>query len=61
MPKIFQLISAILPATYFIDIMRGIVLRGATIGDLAVDYAALAVLGIGMFSLCAARFQKHIA
>ena len=61
MPKFFQLVAAILPATYFIDIMRGIVLRGATIQDLSHDYLALAVLGVGLFSLCAARFQKHIA
>lgn len=61
MPKFFQLIASVLPATYFIDVMRGIVLRGATIQDLAADYAALAVLGVVMFTLCAARFQKHIA
>lgn len=60
MPKFFQLISAALPATYFIDIMRGIVLRGATINDLAMDFGALAIIGVVLFTLCAARFQKHV-
>lgn len=61
MPRIFQLISAILPATYFIDLIRGIVLRGAFFADIWRDFAALAGLGALMFTLCALRFQKRIA
>lgn len=61
MPMIFQWIAAVLPASYFIDLMRGVVLRGAVFDDIAGDFAALALLGIVMFSLCAARFQKRIA
>ena len=61
MPIGFQIVSALLPATYFVELMRGIVLRGATFNDLWHDYAALALLGGLMFTLCAVRFKKRIA
>jgi ABC-2 type transport system permease protein len=61
MPLFFQAISALLPATYFVDLMRGVVLRGAAFEDIWHDFAALAVLGIFMFALCAARFKKRVS
>jgi len=61
MPPVFQWIAAVLPATYFIDLMRGVVLRGAWFEDIWHDFAALALLGGLMFSLCAMRFRKRVA
>lgn len=61
MPLFFQGISALLPATYFVDLMRGVVLRGATFDDIWQDFAALALLGGGMFLLCATRLKKRVA
>ena len=34
MPKIFQYMSRIIPARYFIEVLRGIILRGAGLADL---------------------------
>jgi ABC-2 type transport system permease protein len=61
MPWIFYAIGALLPATYFIDLMRGIMLRGAQFADYWVSLAVLAGMSVTLFSLCALRFQKKIA
>lgn len=47
MPKIFQYVSKIIPATYFLEIIRGIVLKGNTLANL---YAPAAIL-LGMDAL----------
>lgn len=60
MPWIFYAISTVLPLTYFIELMRGIVLRGATVLDFWQHLAILAVMGTGLFTLCALRFQRKI-
>lgn len=61
MPLFFQWIAAILPATYFIDLMRAIVLRGASGSDVAYDFAMLALIGVTLFTVCAAKFRKRLA
>ena len=50
-----------LPATYYIELERAIVLRGATIGEFGMNIAILAAMGIGLFALCALRFKQKIA
>lgn len=61
MPWIFYAISTVLPLTYFIELMRGIILRGAGLVEFWRHLLVLAVMGIALFSLCALRFQKKIA
>jgi ABC-2 type transport system permease protein len=61
MPAIFYAIGSILPATYYIELERAIVLRGAGIGEFAFNVIVLAAMGIGLFSLCALRFKQKIA
>lgn len=61
MPSIFQWISALIPATYFIELMRAIMLRGATLADYWGYYVILTVMGVVFFSLCALRFRRKIA
>lgn len=60
MPLFFQGIAALLPATYFIEIMRSVVLRGAGLPDIWINFALLALIGVVLFSLSATRFQKRI-
>ena len=60
MPWIFNAIGSLLPATYFIDLMRAIVLRGASLGEFWQSLAVLAVMGAVLFSLCALRFKDKI-
>jgi ABC-2 type transport system permease protein len=61
MPMIFQWISTAIPATYFIGLMRGIMLRGASFMDYWHHFAILAGMGFGLFTLCALRFRNRIA
>jgi ABC-type multidrug transport system permease subunit len=61
MPAIFYGIGSVLPATYYIELERAIVLRGATMADFAVNIFVLGAMGLGLFSLCALRFRRKIA
>ena len=61
MPWIFQAIGALLPLTYFVDLTRAIVLRGATLADFWRHLVILASMGVVVFSLCALRFKKKLA
>jgi ABC-2 type transport system permease protein len=61
MPWIFYAIGSVLPATYYIELERAIVLRGASLGDFWFNIVVLAGMGLALFSLCALRFKQKIA
>jgi ABC-2 type transport system permease protein len=61
MPKFFYAISTVLPATYFIELMRAIILRGATIQDFWSHLTILAIMGAFLFSWCALRYRRNLA
>ena len=54
-------IGYVLPLTYFIQISRGVMVRGATLEALAVPIVALAVLGLAVFALAVIRFRRDLA
>lgn len=60
MPWIFQAIGACLPTTYFIDLSRAIVLRGADLDGFGRHLVILGGMGLGLFVLCALRFRQKI-
>lgn len=60
MPGIFYAIGAVMPTTYFISLMRAIILRGATFAEYANTLGILAAMSAGLFVFCALRFQKKI-
>ena len=60
LPWMFYAISTVLPATYFIELMRAIVLRGATWADNAPALLILAAMGLALFTLCALRFPRKV-
>jgi ABC-type multidrug transport system permease subunit len=61
MPAIFYAIGSALPATYYIELERAIVLRGASLQDFWLNIILLAAMGLGLFSLCALRFKQKVA
>jgi len=54
-------IAYILPLKYFIDVARGVLLRGADFGALVRPISMLAVLGVVVFGLAIARFRRDLA
>ncbi len=61
MPWIMRAVGFLVPATHFMEIIRGIVLRGATLTDLIPQIVILAVMGLILLILSAMRFHKKIA
>ena len=47
-----------IPTTYLIDIFRGIILRGANLGDLWEQGLVLTVMSVFMITVAAMRFRK---
>ncbi len=58
MPPVIYAIGQVVPATYFIRIMRGIILRDAGFYDLWFSGATLVVMGILVVTISAFRFRK---
>jgi ABC-2 type transport system permease protein len=58
MPQVFQWISSIIPTTYLIEIFRGIILRGADLGDLWKQGLILTLMSVFMITVSAMRFRK---
>jgi ABC-2 type transport system permease protein len=60
MPVPVQYLTYLNPVRYFIEIVRGIFLKGAGMSVLWPQMVALTVYGITVLSLSAARFQKKL-
>ncbi|MDT8716835.1 ABC transporter permease [Clostridium sp. 19966] len=56
MPKLIQLIGNVLPLTYFLNILRGIITKGVSFSYLLNDVAALCILGVILLTASIARF-----
>ena len=54
-------IAYVLPLTYFVEIARGVLVRGAPIDALVTPMVALAILGTLVFGLSVLRFRKDLA
>ncbi len=61
MPWIFYAISTVLPATYYIEMLRAIILRGALLSEFWFHLAALSAMALVLFAFCALRFRKRMA
>ena len=59
MPLLIYLISFLIPATYYLEILRGIILRGAGIVALWDEALVLAAFGLFFMILSVVRFKKH--
>jgi ABC-2 type transport system permease protein len=61
MPWIFYALSTAIPATYYIELERALILRGAELADFWFHLAMLAGMGVALFGLCALRFKRKLA
>ncbi len=60
MPALFQWLTLINPMRHYLDIVRGIFLKGAGIAPLWPQYLTLAVIGSVVLIFAASRFRKQV-
>lgn len=60
MPKLLQLIGGLLPLTYFLDIVRGIFLKGVGLQYLWQDTLALCAFAFIFLAVAAKKFKKTL-
>lgn len=61
MPVVIQIISYIVPARYFINITKGIFLKGIGLQVLWFDLLLLMIYGVGVFYLATRRLRQKVA
>ena len=60
MPAFARWLAQVLPLTHFVDLVRGIVLRGAPIADLGRPAAKLALFLVAALAIATLRFRKRL-
>lgn len=60
MPEPAQWVGLLLPLTYFLDILRGVLLKGIGVRDLLGQLGALVVLASLLFTVSVRRFSKTL-
>lgn len=60
MPKIIQYITYLIPLRYYITILRGVILKGASFFELLPETGMLLLFGILILFLSAKRFRKRL-
>ena len=60
MPLPVQAISHLVPASYFVTMLKGIYLKGVGLEVLALEAGLLAVFGVGLVLIANKRFQKRL-
>ena len=60
MPRVAQWIAEIFQLTHFLRLIREVMLRGASLGELWQEMAALAVLIVVILAAAARRFRKSL-
>jgi ABC-2 type transport system permease protein len=60
MPKLIQAITYVVPARYFLVILRGLFLKGTTLAIFWPQAAALLIFAVVMFSLGVGKFKTRL-
>ena len=61
MPWVLQALSRIIPATYFLTIIRGIMLKGAGLATLVLQGGYLLLLMTVMIAIASLKFKRRVA
>jgi ABC-2 type transport system permease protein len=61
MPELFQWITLLNPLRHFLEIVRGVFLKGAGFSDLWVQYLALTLMAAATMWLATVRFRRTVA
>jgi ABC-2 type transport system permease protein len=60
MPAFFRWLTLLNPLRHFLEIIRGVFLKGAGFAALSPQFLALAIMGIALLTFAATRFQKRV-
>jgi ABC-2 type transport system permease protein len=60
MPRPARLIAEIFPLTHFVRLARGLILRGASLGDVSGELWPLGAFFVVTVSIAIARFRKRL-
>jgi ABC-2 type transport system permease protein len=60
MPQPIQYLTLLNPVRYFIEIVRGLFLKGSGVSVLWPQMMALGIFGVVILSLSAMRFRKRL-
>ncbi len=60
MPHVAREIGLLFPLTFYLDILRGIVLKGVTVAELWPETLALAGFAVALFFFSVLRFRKRL-
>ena len=60
MPVVIQWLAELLPLTHFLRLIRGVMLRGASLFELWPDVLALLAFTVVMMALAISRFRKRL-
>jgi len=60
LPRVLQVIGGALPLTYFVIILRGILIKGVGLQYLWRQILPMVAIGIAVFALAINRFQKRV-
>jgi len=57
MPQWAQVIGELLPATHFLRVVRGVMLKGASLGQLSGEITVLVVMLVVAFAVAVSRYR----
>lgn len=60
MPVVLQYLGALMPLTYFTEMIVGVVLKGVGLDTLGLDMGMLAAIGVVLLAMAAFRFKKTL-
>jgi ABC-2 type transport system permease protein len=60
MPKVIQAVSYLIPARYFVSLLRGVYMKGVGLETLAAEAAMLAAFAVVMVALANLAFKKEL-
>ncbi|HEY5983076.1 MAG TPA: ABC transporter permease [Anaerolineales bacterium] len=60
LPVVLQYVGWLLPTTYFIYVMRAVVIKGVGLNLIMPQVIALAIFGVALLALAAWRFRKSL-
>lgn len=60
MPRAIQLVTYLVPARYFVELLHGIYLKGIGLEVMALQACLLAAYGVAMVVLANVKFKKKL-